>query len=194
LLMFHVKPTLSVLDDSPIVGPTPLSYVEVGLPTIDPEEIASRHATDAASGLTYLQPPGWKRRTEDLIEPFTCTISNDSGAMIGSGRWDHLLTAPPSNDELIAGAAWLASEYGEFFLPFEVNRVDVVMEETTVAGRPAARAGYRLVFHPEDGEPAYVRVLVISVAPDLVSFVLAVAPDSQARLVESVLASARPAG
>lgn len=160
---------------------------------IDPDDAPSRHAIDPESGLTYLQPAGWRRSTEDLLEPFTCTITSESGAMVGSGRWDHLLTAPPSNDELIAGAAWLASEYGEYFLPFEGNRVDVVMEETRVAGRPAARAGYRLVFHPEDGEPAYVRVLVISVAPGLVSFVLGVAPDSQSRVVEAVLGSTRPA-
>jgi hypothetical protein len=166
--------------------------VEVGLSAIDREDPSSRHATDPASGLSYLLPQGWHRRDEELVEPFTSSIASESGAMVSSGRWDHLLTAPPSNDELIAGAAWLASEYGEYFLPFEGNRVDVVMEETTVAGRPAARAGYRLVFEPEDGEPAFVRVLVVAVAPRLVSFLLAVAPDSESRLVESILASAHP--
>ncbi len=147
---------------------------------------------DPDSGLTYVLPPGWQQRDEELIAPFTRAIADSTGAMIGSGRWDHLLAAPPSKDELIAGAAWLASEYGEFFLPFEGSRVDVVMEETTVAGRPAALAGYRLVVHPEDGEPAYVRVLVVALTPDLVSFLLAVAPESQAGLVDTVLDSAAP--
>ncbi|HEX6682776.1 MAG TPA: hypothetical protein VF062_08275 [Candidatus Limnocylindrales bacterium] len=137
-------------------------------------------------------PSGWRLRTEDLVEPFTRAISNESGALVGSGRWEHLLAAPPSSDELIAGAAWLASEYGEFFLPFEGSRVDVVMEETTLAGLPAARAGYRLVLHPEDGEPAYVRVLVVAVKPDHISFLMAVAPDDQARAVDAIMASAHP--
>jgi hypothetical protein len=166
--------------------------VEVGLSAIDPEDLSARHATDPASRLTYLLPHGWHYRTEDLVEPFTSAISNNAGAMVGAGRWDHLTTAPPSNDELIAGAAWLASEYGEYFLPLEGDRVDVVMEETTVAGRPAARAGYRLVLRPGDGEPAFVRVLVVAVDPDLVSFLLAVAPASESHLVESILASAHP--
>lgn len=159
---------------------------------ISPEDPPTRYATDPASGLTYPIPPGWYRRTEDLVEPFTCAISNEIGALVGSGRWDHLLAARPSSDELIAGAAWLASEYGEFFLPFEGDRVDVVMEETTLAGLPAARAGYRLVFHPEDGEPAYVRVLVVALRPEQISFLMAVAPDTEARAVDSIMAQAQP--
>jgi hypothetical protein len=166
--------------------------VEVGLSAISPEDPPNRYATDPASGLTYPLPAGWHRRTEDLVEPFTCAISNETGALVGSGRWDHLLAVKPSSDELIAGAAWLASEYGEFFLPFEGNRVDVVMEETTLAGRPAARAGYRLVFHPEDGEPAYVRVLVVALRSDQISFLMAVAPDTEARAVEAIMARAQP--
>ena len=79
---------------------------------ISPEDQSYRYATDPASGLTYPVPPGWYRRTEDLVEPFTCAISNETGALVGSGKWDHLLAARPSSDELIAGAAWLASEYG----------------------------------------------------------------------------------
>jgi len=163
------------------------------LSAISPEDPSHRYATDPASGLTYPVPPGWYRRTEDLVEPFTSAISNDTGALVGSGRWDHLLAVRPSSDELIAGAAWLASEYGEFFLPFEGNRVDVVMEETTLAGLPAARAGYRLVFHPEDGEPAYVRVLVVALRSDQISFLMAVAPDTEARTVEAIMARAHPA-
>ena len=159
---------------------------------ISPEDPSNRYATDPASGLTYPLPPGWHRRTEDLVEPFTSAISNETGALVGSGKWDHLLAARPSSDELIAGAAWLASEYGEFFLPFEGSRVDVVMEETTLAGLPAARAGYRLVFHPEDGEPAYVRVLVVALRSDQISFLMAVAPATEARMVESIMSRAHP--
>lgn len=162
------------------------------MPAISPEDPSNRYATDPASGLTYPLPPGWHRRTEDLVEPFTSAISNETGALVGSGKWDHLLAARPSSDELIAGAAWLASEYGEFFLPFEGSRVDVVMEETTLAGLPAARAGYRLVFHPEDGEPAYVRVLVVALRSDQISFLMAVAPETEARAVEAIMSRAHP--
>lgn len=180
------------MNDSLIVHPIPLSRVEIGLPAISPEARSNGYATDPASGLAYPVPPGWHRRTGDLVEPFTCAISNETGALVGSGRWEHLLAARPSSDELIAGAAWLASEYGEFFLPFEGNRVDVVMGEATLAGLPAARAGYRLVFHPEHGEPAYVRVLVVALRTDQISFLMAVAPDTEAPTVESIMASAHP--
>ena len=66
------------------------------------------------------------------------------------------------------------------------------MEETTLAGLPAARAGYRLVFHPEDGEPAYVRVLVVALRSDQISFLMAVAPDTEARTVDAIMARAQP--
>lgn len=154
--------------------------------------VSLQYTTDPGSGLTYALPPGWQQRDEELIAPFTSAISDGEGSLVGSGRWDHLLAEPPSKDELIAGAAWLASEYGEFFLPFDGDRVDITMETTSVAGRPAARAGYRLVFHPEDGEPAYVRVLVVSLRPDLVSFLLGVAPQSHADVIDSVLSSVVP--
>lgn len=153
---------------------------------------ASDRVLDAAAHVSYACPQGWVRNTEDLIAPFTATIRNPSGAMVASGRWEQLLAEPPSTDELIGGAAWLASEYGEYFLPVEGERVDVLMERTTVAGRPAARAGYRLLLHPDDGAPAYVRVLVLALSPNQVSFLLTVAPDTERHVVDGILASAQP--
>lgn len=149
-----------------------------------------RHVTDPASGLAYLLPPGWRERAQNLFPPFTRAISDGAGSMVGSGRWDPL-TVPPSTDELIASAARLASEYGEFFLPADGDRLDVLMEGTVVGGRPAGRAGYRLRY-PEAREPAYVRALVVALAPGKVSFLLAVSPASCAPTVESVLTSATP--
>lgn len=153
---------------------------------------ASDRVDDTVAHLSFLCPGDWQRGNEELISPFTSTITNGTGAMVSAGRWEHLLAEPPSAAELIAGAAWLASEYGEFFMPFEGNRTEVVMEDTIVAGRPAARAGYLLLFHPEDGEPTYVRVLVVALAADQISFLLAVAPDTERHIVDSILASTVP--
>jgi hypothetical protein len=152
---------------------------------------ASDRVHDTVAHLSYRCPPGWLRDTDSLASPFSTSITNGSGAVVASGRWDDLPTEAPPSDELIAGAAWLASEYGEIFLPFDGDRKDVIIENASVAGRPAARAGYGLVFHPEDGDPAYIRVLVVALTGDLVSFLLAVGPDTERHVVDGILASAQ---
>jgi hypothetical protein len=152
----------------------------------------SGHVDDSVAGLRYLHPSGWSRQTSDLVSPLTNLLTDGGDKIVASGRWQELLAEPPSTDELMAGAAWLASEYGEYYLPYPGERVDVRMERSTAAGRPAGLAGYRLVFGAADRDPAYVRVLVIALAPDLVSFLLAVAPATARPLIDEILASAQP--
>ncbi|GIH05920.1 hypothetical protein Rhe02_39870 [Rhizocola hellebori] len=150
---------------------------------------ASDRVHDTVAHLSYRCPQGWLLGTDPLDSPFSTSITNGTGAIVVSGRWDDLPTDAPSGDELIAGAAWLASEYGEFFLPFDGNRTNVVIENANVAGRPAARAGYGLVFDPDARDPAYIRVLVVALTGDLVSFLLAVGPDAERHVFDGILAS-----
>ncbi len=150
------------------------------------------HVDDSIAGLRYLQPDGWAQQEHGLVTPLTTVLTDGSDAIVASGRWQELLAEPPSADELMAGAAWLASEYGEFYLPYPGDRVEVRMEQTTAAGRPAAFAGYQLV--SPNREPSYVRVLVVALGTDLVSFVLAVAPMTARPLIDEILASVQPLG
>ncbi len=152
---------------------------------------ASDRVNDTVAHLSYQCPLGWLRGTDPLVAPFSTCISDGSGAMVASGRWADLPTEAPSAEELITGAAWLASEYGEVFLPPQGQRTDVVIENANVAGRPAARAGYGLIFHPAGSEPGYVRSLVVALPGELVSFLLAVGPDAQRHVVDGILASAK---
>jgi hypothetical protein len=152
---------------------------------------ASDRVHDTTAHLSYHRPPGWRLGGDSLDAPFSTAISDGSGAMVASGRWDDLPEQAPSTDQLIAGAAWLASEYGEVFLPPDGRRTNVVIENANIAGRPAARAGFGLVFHPQGSDPAYVRALVVALTGDLVSFLLAVGPDAQRHVVDGILASTK---
>jgi hypothetical protein len=48
-----------------------------------------------------------------------------------------------------------------------------------------------LVCHAEDCGPAYLRVLVVALTSDLVSFLLAAGPDTERHVVDGILASTR---
>lgn len=152
---------------------------------------ASDRVNDTVAHLSYHRPPGWLLDTDQLTSPFSTSISDGSGAMVASGLWENLPSEAPSADELITGAAWLASEYGEVFLPPSGQRTNVVIETASVAGCPAARAGYGLIFDPVGGEPGYVRSLVVALPGDLISFLLAVGPDAQRHVVDGILASTK---
>jgi hypothetical protein len=148
---------------------------------------------DSAAGLQYFHPAGWTRQTEELPTPVTSLLRSTSDhSVVASGCWDRSPIDPPSTDELQAGAAWLASEYGELYLDGPGTRVSIKMERTTAAGQPAAIAGYNHVFDALNRAPAYVRVLVIAVTPGQLSFVLAVAPATTRHLIDDILASVAP--
>jgi len=152
---------------------------------------AADRVHDTVAHLSYHRPVGWLLGADPPVSPFSTSITNGSGAIVASGRWENLPTEAPPRDELIAGAAWLASEYGDIFLPFEGSRHDVVLEKASVAGRPAARAGYGLVSNADDGEPAYIRALVLALTCECVSFLFAAGPDTQRHVVDGILASTR---
>ena len=153
--------------------------------------VAADRVHDTVAHLSYHCPVGWLLRADPPVSPFSTSITNGSGAIVASGRWENLPTEAPSRDELIAGAAWLASEYGDVFLPFEGSRRDVILEKASVAGRPAARAGYGLVSNAEENEPAYIRALVLALTGDRVSFLFAAGPDAERHIVDGILASTR---
>jgi hypothetical protein len=118
------------------------------------------------------------------------------------GRWDGLDEGPPDEEDVLAGADWLATGFREdfsFYPTHTLRGLDHGQRRVTVAGRPAAVAWYRFLLaeadQTDDGDEriGYLRLLLVHLGGDLVSFVVGLGQSrADRRLIDACLDSVEP--
>uniref|UniRef100_A0AAU2VF82 Secreted protein n=1 Tax=Streptomyces sp. NBC_00003 TaxID=2903608 RepID=A0AAU2VF82_9ACTN len=159
----------------------------------DSSPLAGRpRVTDAAAGLSYAVPEGWKRNDDkDLIKAFTSSIAtkgpdDHGGAVVLAGRG-----RPVEESVLQHRTEAAARSNAEFFYPDGRSTVEE-SRATTVSGRPA----YTVVLSVRDdtGRAGRMRLTIVVQSSDQSGFLLGITQSPEptdSREVDAVLASAR---
>ncbi|MEV8532879.1 hypothetical protein [Streptomyces sp. NPDC051211] len=162
----------------------------------DDAPLAGRpRVTDAAAGISYGIPEGWKQPEEQgkLINAFTSTIGKTdkdtkTGATVLAGRAG---TIPEA--ELKQRAERSARSNATFFFPDGRSTIDE-SHPTTVSGRPAHTVTLKI--DDGDGGTAHLRLTVMTLSDARSAFLLGVTqPNGPAEREEiaTILASAKAA-
>lgn len=122
-----------------------------------------RRIVDSKAGLSYELPSGWEEKpSEDLLEYFSSasgieTGSDGNGAILSLGPVEGLFAEEAP--DLATMAEGLATDFAEFFIPFEGGRNKAADEALKVGGRDAHRV--KLEITPDEAPPATVEAVVV---------------------------------
>jgi Fibronectin-attachment protein (FAP) len=109
---------------------------------------------NAAGGFSYVVPPGWKVSDQQQLSYGQALLVKEPAAVGGQppndtsillGRLDLKLFAGAESDNTKA-AIRLASDMGEFFMPFPGTRINQQTVELDAAGMPGVASSYDVKF------------------------------------------------
>jgi hypothetical protein len=135
---------------------------------------------------------------EDVEEE---VLEEDGEPVVFAGVWSEDFSVdPPDEEDLLPGAAWLASSYGEFLWFFRRHEslrrdhgLDYSQRSLSIGGRPAAAVAYRYLGGQEGETAAELRLVAIQLSGGRVSYCLGLAHSSDdCRLIDDVLDSVKP--
>ncbi|MGP3969060.1 hypothetical protein [Streptomyces sp. 6N223] len=152
--------------------------------------------TEAMGEEPRREEPHFDEDPEELDEP-----REDDDPVVFAGTWSEDFSVDaPDEEDLLAGAAWLASSCGEFLWFFRRHEplrrshgLDYSQRPLTIGGRPAAAVAYRYLGGRDGETTAELRLVAIHLSDDRVSFALGLAHSADhCRLIDDVLDSVKP--
>ncbi len=204
-LRFVVPPGWEISPVELVEPLTTAAYPSPGGEALDDE------AAWAAEQALWEEATAWSPEDAQPAAPLPVDPDDDEEAFVLNlmypraiylGRWEDLDEEPPEEEDLLAGADWLANGFREDFKIYPSHillGLDHGQRRVTVAGRPAAVAWYRF-FVDEGGEGdergervGYLRLLLVHLADGMLSFIVGLGQsDADRRLIDACLDSVEP--